>query len=53
MIGSITMSMNMTELTRLMSELRRMGLSDTQIVDLVLHIESGAKAQDDEEKSSN
>ena len=34
--------MNMIELTRLMTELRRMGLNDTQIVDLVLHIESGA-----------
>ena len=38
--------MNMTELTRLITELRRMGLTDTQIVDLVLHIESGADVQE-------
>lgn len=38
--------MNMTELTRLMTELRLMGLTDTQIVDLVLHIESGADVQE-------
>ena len=38
--------MNMTELTRLITELRRMGLTDTQIVDLVLHIESDADAQE-------
>ena len=47
--------MNMTELTRLMTELRRMGLSDTQIVDLILHIESGAdvKGTDDKTGKSN
>ena len=44
--------MNMTELTRLMTELRRMGLSDTQIVDLVLHIETGTNTQTDTEKNS-
>lgn len=42
--------MNMTELTRLMTELRRMGLTDTQIVDLILHIESGADVQGTEKK---
>lgn len=39
--------MNMQELTRLMTELRRMGLTDTQIVDLVLYIESGADVKKD------
>ena len=42
--------MNMTELARLMTELRRMGLTDTQIVDLVLRIESGADVQGTEKK---
>lgn len=45
--------MNMTELTRLMTELRRMGLTDTQIVDLVLHIESGADVQNSEKKDNS
>ncbi len=42
--------MNMQELTRLMTELRRMGLTDTQIVDLVLHIESGADTKEKKEE---
>ncbi len=46
--------MNMQELTRLMTELRRMGLTDTQIVDLVLYIESGAEVQNEKkEKKEN
>ena len=36
----------MTELARLMTELRRVGLTDTQIVDLVLHIESEEDMQE-------
>ena len=41
--------MDMTEMTRLMTELRRLGLTDTQIVDLILHIESGADVHRDAE----
>ena len=43
--------MSLTELTRIMTELRRMGLSDTQIVNFVLPIESGTDTQNDVEKN--
>lgn len=45
--------MNMTELTRLMTGLRKLGLTDTQIVDLLLYIGSGEDVSNTERKEKS